>query len=155
MRKKIILIASFSLVFDQIIKYLFSNIINGFVLIPNFISFIYAENEGVAFSMLSGNRLFIILITILLLGILIYMLEKEHVNSRQNLKLVVLSYGFLFGGILGNLVDRIIKGVVVDYVSLNIFGYHFPIFNLADLFITLGVILLIIKTLKEEQKHKN
>lgn len=152
MRKKIILIASFSLVFDQIIKYLFSNVISGFVLIPNFISFIYAENEGVAFSMLSGNRLFIILITILLLGILIYMLEKEHVNSKQNLKLVVLSYGFLFGGILGNLVDRIIKGVVVDYVSLNIFGYHFPIFNLADLFITLGVILLVIKTLKEEKR---
>lgn len=155
MRKKIILIASFSLVFDQIIKYLFSNVISGFVLIPNFISFIYAENEGVAFSMLSGNRLFIILITILLLGILIYMLEKEHVNSRQNLKLVVLSYGFLFGGILGNLIDRIIRGYVVDYVSLNIIGYHFPIFNLADLFITLGVILLVIKTLKEEQAHKN
>ncbi len=155
MRKKIILIASFSLVFDQIIKYLFSNVISGFVLIPNFISFIYAENEGVAFSMLSGNRLFIILITILLLGILIYMLEKEHVNSNQNLKLLVLSYGFLFGGILGNLVDRIIRGYVVDYISLNIIGYHFPIFNLADLFITLGVILLVIKTIKEEQKHKN
>lgn len=152
MYKKITLISSFILVIDQIIKYLFSNFISGFVLIPNFISFIYAENKGVAFSMLSGNRLFIILITFILFGILIAMLSKERVNDK-NSKLIVLSYGFLFGGILGNLIDRIIRGVVIDYVALNILGYHFPIFNLADLFITLGVILLVIKTLKEEKNR--
>ena len=60
MNRKITLIASFTLVIDQIIKYLFSSVIKGFVLIPNFISFIYAKNDGVAFSMLSGNRIFII-----------------------------------------------------------------------------------------------
>lgn len=151
MYKKITLISSFILVIDQIIKYLFSNFISGFVLIPNFISFIYAENDGVAFSMLSGNRLFIILITLILLGVIIGMLFKENVNDK-NSKLIILSYGFLFGGILGNLLDRIIRKVVIDYVSLNILGYHFPIFNLADLFITMGVILIIIKVIKEDKK---
>jgi len=152
MYKKITLISSFALVFDQIIKYLFSNVINGFVLIPNFISFIYAENKGVAFSMLSGNRLFIILITIFLFFVLLTMLAKEK-KDKRNVRLTTLSYGLLFGGILGNLVDRIIRGYVVDYISLNIIGYHFPIFNLADLFITIGVILLVIKTLREDKKR--
>lgn len=153
MKKKIIMISLFTLMLDQLIKIVISTNLPNITVIHNFFSLVYAENTGVAFSMLSGNRLFIILITILLLGVLIYMLEKEYVNSKQNSKLVVLSYGFLFGGITGNLLDRIIRGVVIDYVSLNIFGYHLPIFNLADLFITFGVILLIIKTLKEDKKH--
>lgn len=152
MYRKITLISSFILVIDQIIKYLFSNYITGFVLIPNFISFVYAENKGVAFSMLSGSRIFIILMTIFLCFIITYMLKKEKYN-KKNEKLIILSYGFLFGGILGNLLDRIIRGYVIDYVSLNLVGYRFPIFNLADLFITIGVILLLIKSFKEDKGH--
>ena len=61
----------------------------------------------------------------------------------------------LLGGILGNLLDRIIRGYVTDYVSLNIVGYHFPIFNLADVCITLGVILLSIHYFKTDYKRLN
>lgn len=151
MKKKITLIASFSFVIDQIIKYLFSNVITGFVLIPNFVSFVYAENEGVAFSMLSGSRLFIIAASIVLLFVLFYMLKSDIKNNKYQ-NLLSISYGFLIGGILGNLVDRIIRGYVVDYVSLKIITYNFPIFNLADVLITIGVILLIIYNIKNEKK---
>ncbi len=153
MKRKIIIISLLALMLDQLIKIVASYYLTNVTLIPNFLSLVYAENTGVAFSMLSGNRMFIILITIILLGILIQVLKKENMKSKQNSKLIILSYGFLFGGILGNLLDRITRGVVIDYVSLNILGYHFPIFNLADLFITFGVILLIIKTIKEDEKH--
>lgn len=151
MKKKITLIASFAFVIDQIIKYLFSNVITGFVLIPNFVSFVYAENEGVAFSMLSGSRLFIIAASIVLLFVLFYMLKSDIKNNKYQ-NLLSISYGFLIGGILGNLVDRIIRGYVVDYVSLKIITYNFPIFNLADVLITIGVILLIIYNIKNERK---
>ena len=57
---------------------------------------------------------------------------------------------FLTGGIIGNLIDRIIYGYVVDYLRFIIFGYNFPIFNLADICITIGVILLIINMLRKE-----
>ena len=53
-------------------------------------------------------------------------------------------YGLLFGGIIGNLFDRILRGYVIDYISLNIFNYSFPIFNIADIAITIGVILMIV-----------
>lgn len=151
MKNKITLIASFSFVLDQILKYLFSNVITGFTLIPNLISFVYAENEGVAFSMLSGNRIFIIFISIILLFVLFYML-KGDIKSNKNTNLLSISYGFLIGGILGNLVDRIIRGYVVDFVSLKIITYNFPIFNLADVLITIGVILLIVYNIKNVKK---
>ena len=152
MNRKITLIASFALVIDQIIKYLFSNVIKGFILIPNFISFIYAKNDGVAFSMLSGNRIFIILSTMLLLLFLLYMLSKEDKKYLKDFSLTNTAYGLLLGGILGILLDRIIRGYVTDYVSLNIVGYHFPIFNLADVCITLVVILLSINYFKTDYK---
>lgn len=153
MKKHITLIASFTLVIDQIIKYAFGNLITGFVLIPNFLSFVYAENKGVAFSMLSGNRFFIIGVSLILLFVLITML-KNDLKSNDNKTLLSFSYGLLFGGIFGNLIDRVIRGYVIDYVSLKIFGYYFPIFNLADVAITVGVILLVIYNLKSEIDNK-
>lgn len=153
MKKKILVISSLALILDQLIKIIISVYLTSITVIPNFLSLTYAENNGVAFSMLSGSRIFIILITIILLGVLIQVLKKENIKSNRSSKLIILSYGLLFGGILGNLIDRIVRGVVIDYISLNIFGYHFPIFNLADLFITFGVILIIIKALKEDEKH--
>ena len=55
----------------------------------------------------------------------------------------MISYGLLFGGILGNLIDRIFRGFVIDYLDFTFFNYHFPVFNLADICIVLGVIIVI------------
>ncbi len=147
MKRKIFLITSFSIVIDQIIKYIVSNCLSKVTIIPNFISLVYAQNNGVAFSMLSGKRVFIILASLILVYILVYMLNKE----KEKNALIIWSYGILFGGIFGNLIDRIIRGVVVDYISISIVGYYFPIFNLADVLITIGVILLVISYFKESK----
>ena len=152
MKRKILLIALFSIVFDQIIKYIFSTFITGFTVIPGFLSFIYVKNTGVAFSMLSNQRIFIIVISIILLIILGVFLKRDYLYLKKDDTLTDVTYGFLFGGILGNLIDRIFRGYVVDYVSLNIFGYDFPIFNLADVLITVGVIILFIITIRNDKK---
>ena len=153
MKKKILLITLYGLLFDQIIKFLVSKYITNVTIIPNFISLIYAENDGVAFSMLSGSRIIIIIISIILLSFLTYYMNKDYVSKKKDDILMDVSYGLLFGGILGNLLDRIIRGIVIDYISINIIGYHFPIFNLADVMITIGVIIMIIRTLKSESKN--
>ena len=80
-------------------------------------------------------------------------MNKDYVSKKKDDILMDVSYGLLFGGILGNLLDRIIRGIVIDYISINIIGYHFPIFNLADVMITIGVIIMIIRTLKSESKN--
>lgn len=142
----------FSIVIDQIIKYVFSEFISEFTLIPGFLSFVYVENNGVAFSMLSNQRLIIIIASLVLLAILWTFLKKDYLSLKKDDTLTDVTYGLLFGGIIGNLIDRIFRGYVVDYVSLNIFGHNFPIFNLADLLITTGVILLFIITVRNDKK---
>ncbi len=152
MKRNIVLITGFTLIFDQIIKFIVSNNLVNLTVIPNFLSFIYAENKGAAFSILSGNTLLITLVSIILFMFLINMAKKEYSLKKKNSLFKDFTYGLLFGGILGNLVDRIIRGVVVDYVSIKIFNYYFPIFNLADVAITIGVIFLLILTFKDEKK---
>ena len=62
----------------------------------------------------------------------------------------VMIHSMLIGGIIGNMIDRIIHGYVIDFLSFNIFGYNFPVFNLADTFIVLSIILLIARVIKED-----
>lgn len=151
MKKKIFLITLITILVDQIIKYIicFNNV--NVVLIPNFLSLIYTENTGVAFGMLSNQRILIIGLSIALIFWLCLMVNKE-IKEKKIQKVQIVAYGILFGGIIGNLVDRIVRGVVIDYVSLKLFGYHFPIFNLADLAITIGVILITFMFLKDDNK---
>ena len=152
MKRKIVLVTLFTTVFDQIIKYVFSTFINGFTVVQGFLSFIYVKNTGIAFSMLSNQRWIIIIVSIILLVALCIFLKKDYLSLKKDDMLTDVTYGLLFGGILGNLIDRIFRGYVVDYVSLNIFGYNFPIFNLADVLITIGVILLFIITIRNDKK---
>ena len=65
---------------------------------------------------------------------------RDGINSNSEL----VSYGFIMGGAIGNLVDRIFYGYVIDFFDFNLFGYQAPIFNVADIFIVVGVFLLII-----------
>lgn len=60
-------------------------------------------------------------------------------------------YGILLGGIIGNLIDRIIYGYVIDYLNFNIFGYNFPVFNFADICIVISIFIIIIEILKGDK----
>jgi len=82
---------------------------------------------------------------------LIYYLKK---NFNQD-KLNKIAFSLVIGGSIGNLIDRIVRGYVVDFIDFKIFGYNFPIFNLADTFITIGVIILIIIAFRKEDTNDN
>lgn len=154
MKKKIIIITAISFWIDQIIKYLvYKNVLN-ISIIHGFLSLVYVENKGVAFSMLSGNKLLIITVSLLLILFLIYELNNSFFMKSKKSNLLTVSYGILFGGIFGNLFDRIFREGVIDYISIRIFGYYFPVFNLADVLITVGVIIFLIDMFVQERNTK-
>lgn len=138
MKKKIILISSILIVVDLIIKIIVDNYLLGEIIIIN--NFFYLKkvyNTGAAFSLFSGNTLFLILSSVI---IFVYLLE--YLKSFKNNKFTVISFSFMFAGLIGNLIDRIFYGHVIDYIKFEIFSYNAPIFNFADMLIFFGVLLL-------------
>ena len=151
--KKIGIISLIVIIIDRILKVLVTNnfvlnvrnkIIDGFFYITN------CHNEGEAFSLFSGNVLFLIFITLIVLFLIYRTINKENVN-----KIGILAYGLLLGGILGNLYDRIFYGYVIDYLDFRIFNFNFAIFNLADAAIVVGAILLIVFEGSDNDGRKN
>ena len=145
--RKIILISFIGIVLDRIIKSLLllnMDMGDSITIINNFWNITLISNTGAAFSVLSSNTPFLIIVSLFTI-ILIYFLFIKGQELKNYQKIL---YGILLGGIIGNLIDRIIYGAVVDYLDFNIFGYNFPVFNLADIFIVVGVILIIIDVFK-------
>jgi len=94
----------------------------------------YVKNYGAAFDIFSGNRIFLSSISIIFSILLIYLILRKH-----NLKsLDLYSYSFILGGTIGNGIDRILNGFVIDFINLNII--KFPVFNIADISINIGFI---------------
>lgn len=149
MKRKIFIIALITFVIDQIIKSLSLVYLINIPIISNILSLTYAKNYGIAFSMLREKRIIIIAISILLISFLIYVLKKDYISKNKDTWLVNIAFGILFGGILGNLFDRIVRGFVIDYINVSFFS----IFNLADIAITFGVVLLIIDNIKESKNN--
>lgn len=147
-----LLITVLSIIFtilDQASKYSVINYLNKDIeVINNFFYLIYTKNNGAAFSILTGKRLFLIIITLLIIGSLIYYIIKNEISS----KIEILAFSLIIGGSLGNLIDRLVRGYVVDFISVKIFGYHFPIFNIADTLICIGVFILLIIQFRKERK---
>lgn len=142
MKKRIFIISSIILFIDIISKRLVINLMiedESIKIIKNFFSLTYAKNEGVAFSLMDGYVPLIIISTILVL-FMIFKYIKDNAISRSD----IIGYSFVIGGAIGNLVDRVVYGYVVDFLDFNIFGYNYPIFNLADTFIVIGVIILLV-----------
>lgn len=137
---------------DQIIKLLVTKNMNLFqeiTIIPKFFSLYYLKNTGAAFSIFGNKTLFLIIISIISLIVLKNYIEK----LKRVTNLTIISLGIMLGGIMGNLFDRILYKSVIDYLSFNFFGYSFPVFNLADIGITIGAILLIIDLILEEKEE--
>lgn len=130
------------IVIDQIIK-LF--MINKNVIINNFFSIKYTENYGIAFSLLQQKLIIIVISLILIISATIYIIK----NIIKLSKIQVISISFVVAGGISNFIDRIFRGYVIDYIDINLF--NFPVFNLADIFITFGVILFILKYIFTEK----
>lgn len=136
-----ILLFSAVIVFiDQGIKYLVVNNLKplGSVeIIPNLFSLTYVENKGAAFGMMSNMRWVFIVFTVLVIIAFIFIIFKYKIKN----KLFIASAILLIGGGIGNLIDRIFFGFVVDYLSLSFFS---PVCNFADYCITAGTVTLLI-----------
>ena len=132
---------------DQITKVILIG--KNITIIPNVLNFTYTENTGVAFGIGSNNLLFIIIVNIIVLGMIIKFIKEreEQVNFSILISLILI----LSGGI-GNLIDRIVRGYVIDFIDINLF--NFPNFNIADISISIGIISLIFILCKSILKEK-
>lgn len=136
-------------ILDQLSKIVISSKValnSSFPIVKGFWYITNVHNTGAAFSILEGSKL--LFISIGIIAIILIALYYKSIEEKIDYDVMVTSA--LIGGIIGNMIDRIVHGYVIDFLSFNIFGYNFPVFNLADTFIVLAILLLIFRTIKED-----
>lgn len=140
------------LIGDQLSKIIVSSsmrLSSSHTIIDNFFYFTYAHNEGAAWGMLEGKiSLFLLVSVVAAIGMIYYFTKttKEEVLTRFGLVLA-------FAGAIGNLIDRVCFGYVRDFIDFIILGYNFPIFNIADMALVIGIGLIILEILLGERKN--
>ena len=148
------IVAVLALILDQAVKYWTTvNIVvdtGEAKLIPGFIHLANVHNTGAAFSFLEGARWFFVILCILFCLLVVYVLVKNVVTNRLARWMAVL----VMAGAIGNCIDRIVCGFVVDMFEFDflIFGKQFPVFNMADIYITVGAIIFCVCILLEKPK---
>lgn len=150
MNKKQLMLAIVAFACDQVSKIVISSYLKlneSITIIKNFFNITFSHNYGAAWGILKNNTYFLIAFSIVALIILLRYSYSFKKNTKNDI-----AFSLLLGGIAGNLADRLCLGYVRDFLDFKIFGYNFPIFNLADTFIVIGVILLVIAILKGEDK---
>lgn len=139
---------------DQVTKYLAIVNLKGkdeIIVIDKWLHFVYVENSGAAFGIFqNATILFTVLTIVIVFGIMWYLLkESNNVGIFLKLPLVM-----IMAGAIGNLIDRIRLGYVVDFIHSPLGGiYNFPVFNFADIYVTCSAIFLIIYLLLNEEKN--
>jgi signal peptidase II len=149
-----ITISSLLLILDQVTKFLVHSkmaLYQSIEIIPHFFHLTYLRNTGAAFGFLAGSRsalriAFFILISAVAIGCIFYLLK----NLRSDQKTLVVSLSLILGGAMGNLIDRLRMGEVIDFLDFHWYTLHWPAFNLADSGITIGVFLLLIQMLRKK-----
>lgn len=152
-KSKIFSIYIFTCLLDQLIKLVIKfnmKVEDSFIVIPNFFKINYLQNTGAAFSSFEGMRYVFIIVSIVIFLLLIKYIKNTDIKR----KFEIVSLGMILVGLVGNLIDRIFYGYVIDYLSFTIFGYSFAVFNLADSFIVIGVILFIIDMIMIELEKR-
>ena len=146
---KVYLISILVIFIDQLTKILVMinmNLGTEIKIIPNFFSLIYLVNNGAALSTFQNQRALIIIVSLFCMALIVSLMQRE----KNMTKLKTISFGILIGGMLSNLIDRVFYKHVVDFISFTIFNYKCPIFNIADIGITVGVLIYIIINIYEE-----
>lgn len=150
MNKKTYVIAIFILLFDQISKSLieiYFKLNESFVIVKDFFNITVAHNTGGAWSILNNHSYLFIIFSVVALIVLIRFMFQFKNNLRNNI-----AFACTVAGIMSNLADRLFLGYVRDFLDFTILGYDYPIFNIADIAIVVGVLLLIVAILKGEDK---
>lgn len=157
-KKKYFLIIGIIIFLDQISKFVIKtnfNIYDNIKIFKGFFQLFYAPNSGAIWGIFHNQSNTIIpkIITIIsVIAVLILIFFFLKVKSNHKLELTSLS--FIIGGAIGNIIDRIYQGFVVDFLDFYIKDYHWPTFNIADSFITIGVVILAISIWKGEKSLK-
>ena len=138
--------AVFVIIIDQITKYIMLNNYN-ILVNKNFIIFRldFVKNFGAAFNIFSGSRLFLSFISITFALLLFYLILRKKTTDNIDL----FAFSFILGGTIGNGLDRILKGFVIDFINLNII--NFPVFNISDISINIGFILIIYNIFRKKR----
>jgi len=136
----------FIIIIDQFTKYLifynYKTVINKDYLL---FRLDFVKNYGAAFNIFSGNRIFLSCISIIFSILLTYLILSKNTINKYDLY----SYSFILGGTIGNGMDRILRGFVIDFINLNFI--NFPVFNIADISINIGFIFLLFSIFKNKR----
>ena len=148
MNKKVFAVSVMTLLIDQVSKGLIDAYFAFEKQVPilkHFFNITNCHNEGAAWSIFTNQKVFILIFTFLALLLIYRYLYVFKLNTRNNI-----AFGLLIGGIVGNLVDRVLFGYVRDFLDFYIISYDYPVFNFADVAIVVGVFLLFIAIFKGE-----
>ncbi|WP_067838774.1 signal peptidase II [Amphibacillus sediminis] len=143
------LIALCIIVLDQLTKWwIIANMEIGesIKIIENVLYITSHRNPGAAWGILEGQMIFFYIITLIVIGAIVYYMKKFAEESKWN----GFALALVLGGAIGNFIDRIRFQEVVDFINVYIGSYNFPIFNVADLSLVVGVSLIAIMTIREE-----
>lgn len=153
MNKKTSIMAISIVLIDQLLKALvntYMDIFQSKSIINNFFYITNLHNDGIAWGYFS-NRLYIIIFLSVIALFIIYRYITTFKNNLRN----IFAFGLITGGIYGNLLDRIFFGYVRDFLDFRIFGYDYPVFNISDIALVVGVGLLIISIFKGDDLSDN
>ena len=130
-------------IIDQISKFIVHNYMNlydSINIIPHLLDFTYIRNEGIAFGIyFEGGKIFFIILPIFITIYLFYLLKNEEFQDKQS----QIALYLIIAGAIGNIIDRIFRGYVVDFIDFHINGMHWYVFNVADTSVTIGLIFLL------------
>jgi signal peptidase II len=135
------------IVLDQLTKHLFWGLGQNHEIIPGYFNITLVKNAGAAFGMFQGARVFFVTASFFAVGLIIYL--GLRLPRTQTARRVLL--GLILGGAVGNLIDRVASGEVIDFLQIGVAGHYWPVFNVADAGVTVGAALLILYALRSHR----
>ncbi|QOY34394.1 signal peptidase II [Anaerobacillus isosaccharinicus] len=150
---KYYILALFVLILDQLTKWIIvtkTTLHQKIPVIENLLYITSHRNKGAAFGILQGQMWLFFIVTVIVVAFVAYYINKHAHES----KLLGISLGLVLGGAIGNFVDRLFRGEVVDFIDVYIFTYDFAIFNVADMALVIGVGVLMLQIFLEEGKTR-
>ncbi|MGM9979793.1 MAG: signal peptidase II [Turicibacter bilis] len=149
----VLAIVAVTIIVDQLTKFLvvkYMTLGQSISVIDNFLYITSHRNEGAAWGILQGKMIFFYVVTLVVIGLVILWIRKLDIKKE---KLLVIALSLILGGALGNFIDRVMYQHVVDFINTYIFGYDFPIFNIADSALCIGVFLMAVDAILDIKRH--
>jgi signal peptidase II len=131
-------------VLDQLTKHLFWSNGRNYEIITGYFNITLVKNAGAAFGMFQGARLFFVIASFVAVVLIIYLGVRLPKDQRARRVLL----GLILGGAVGNLIDRVATGQVTDFLQIGVAGHYWPVFNVADMGVTIGAVLLILYAMR-------